>query len=50
MLFFFLCDNTTKGQAQFEDKSVKLEDSLGVHWRIGKVIHGVKICLDEPGA
>ena len=28
---------------------IKLEDSLGVHRRIGKAIHKVKIRLDEPG-
>jgi len=30
---------------------VKFEDSLGVHWRIGKAIHGVKIRLlyQRPG-
>ena len=30
---------------------MKFEDSLGVHWRIGKAIHGVKIRLlyQRPG-
>jgi len=27
---------------------VKLEDSLGVHWGIGKAIHRAEIRLDEP--
>jgi hypothetical protein len=29
-------------------KSVRFEDSLGAHWRIGKAIDNVKIQLDEP--
>jgi hypothetical protein len=48
ILFFLLCDNMTKGQDEFEHRSVKVEDSLKIHCRISKTTHKIRLQLDEP--